>query len=163
MLRLVCFVCLMAVATPAMAEDPAAEIQKIEPLPTKSDDMTTILKSIKRVAPPHRDNKVASHNPLMISEMDRIKQPIRDNWNIPSLKASSTATLLIDVARDGTVQAVNIPPRDQSLYAKDDDFRALVDSAKRAVWVSSPLKGLPADKYETWKVLEMNFNPDDAL
>ena len=42
-------------------------------------------------------------------------------------------------------------------------FRAAADSARRAVQECSPLKNLSPEKYQTWRDMEMTFNPKDML
>ena len=46
-------------------------------------------------------------------------------------------------------------------YSTDSRYRAFVDSTIRAVKASSPLKGLPAEKYDVrdgWRDVEINFS-----
>ncbi|NBO19672.1 MAG: energy transducer TonB, partial [Proteobacteria bacterium] len=48
-------------------------------------------------------------------------------------------------------------------YQSDPFYRAAADAAVRAVQRCSPLTGLPSDKYETWKQMELRFDPKYML
>ena len=68
--------------------------------------------------------------------------------------------LRIEVRPDRTVQAVTI--QDQGRLSRDARFRAVAESARRAVDRCSPLR-LPPDKYAVWRQIDMNFYPEDAI
>ncbi len=105
--------------------------------------------------------------PLSLSEKDAIKQQITKNWTILSgIKDAQNmvVTLVIKLAIDGSVQDVSI--KDKVRYGTDQAFRAMADSAVRAVYKSSPLQGLPAEKYDVqdgWREIELNFNPSEMM
>jgi predicted AlkP superfamily phosphohydrolase/phosphomutase len=67
--------------------------------------------------------------------------------------------LRIEVDRGGSVRQVTI--EDQQRAQNDPIYRALADSAKRAVERSSPL-ALPPGKYEAWREMVLNFDPENA-
>lgn len=105
--------------------------------------------------------------PLSLSEKDAIRQQIMRNWTVlgGARDAQDMAvTLEISLAKDGTVTGVEID--DKARYAGNKFFRAMADSAVRAVYKSSPLKHLPEDKYEGsdgWQHLKLNFDPREML
>ena len=68
--------------------------------------------------------------------------------------------LRIQMRPDGTVQSVTI--EDQARLAGDPLFRAVAESARRAVDKCSPLN-LPPGKYAVWRDLRLNFYPEDAI
>lgn len=68
--------------------------------------------------------------------------------------------LRIEVRPDRRVQRVTI--LDQGRIERDSVFRAVAESARRAVDRCSPLK-LPADKYALWREIVMKFYPLDAI
>ena len=47
----------------------------------------------------------------------------------------------------------------------NDYYRVAAESALRAVRNPrcNPLRGLPPDRYEEWRVLDLNFNPRDMV
>ncbi len=66
---------------------------------------------------------------------------------------------------DGSVTKVELAA-DKARYYSDSFFRAAVDSAIRAVEQASPLKNLPADKYNVqdgWSEIDMDFDPHNML
>jgi uncharacterized protein YecT (DUF1311 family) len=83
-------------------------------------------------------------------------------WNPPAGVRNLTnpaVEIQADFNKDGSVNSVTIT--DQSRYANDENFRALADSAVRAVKNPSCLPiHLPEDKYESWKHLNLTFIPD---
>jgi hypothetical protein len=58
---------------------------------------------------------------------------------------------------DGTARDARIVDQGQM---KDPFFRAMAESAQRAVLTVSPLK-LPSHKYAQWRQFNMRFNPRD--
>jgi hypothetical protein len=68
--------------------------------------------------------------------------------------------LRIQVRPDRTVQHVSI--EDGARLAADPTFRAVAESARRAVDRCSPLQ-LPPDKYAIWREINMSFYPEDAI
>ncbi len=51
---------------------------------------------------------------------------------------------------------------DQGRMTTDSFYRAVAESALRAVYASSPLE-LPADGYQQWKGINMTFSAKDVL
>lgn len=102
---------------------------------------------------------------LSISERDSIVQQISQCWSMPAgaKDAQNLAVMLhLSLEKDGTVRDVKMV--DNARYENGDSFyRAAAESAMRAVKKCSPLKGLPKDKYETWKEIDMNFDPKEML
>ncbi len=79
--------------------------------------------------------------------------------------ANLKVSLHIEVNPDGSVTSVEFAG-DKGRYNSDSFFRAAVDSAIRAVNMASPLKGLPAEKYNVrdgWREMYMDFDPRDML
>ena len=68
--------------------------------------------------------------------------------------------LRIQVRPDRTVQNVTI--EDQGRLGQDPTFRAVAESARRAVDKCSPLI-LPPGKYAIWRDINLNFRPQDAI
>ena len=66
----------------------------------------------------------------------------------------------LKVRPDRTVQRVTI--QDEGRLAQDPTFRAVAESARRAVDKCSPLN-LPAGKYAVWRDIVMTFHPEDAI
>jgi hypothetical protein len=105
--------------------------------------------------------------PMSLNEKDAIRQQIMKNWTVPSGAKdiqNIVATLHINVQPDGTISKVEV--KNQSRYNSDQSFRAMADSAMRAVYKSSPLQHLPAEKYDVkdgWREMEINFDPREMV
>lgn len=90
---------------------------------------------------------------------DDIRRQIERNWNIDpeaAQKSDIKIEIRITLEKDGTVTKVEIL-NDQP---NNVDYRALADSAKRAIILSSPLK-LPKGQY--WPSLVLRFDPKAVI
>lgn len=102
--------------------------------------------------------------PMSISEKDMIRSQFIPCWTMPAgAKDAHTlaARVKLKLQADGTVLEATLAPDQRGRYNSDPFFRAAADSAIRAAHKCSPLKNLPADKYNSWKDMELNFNPAD--
>ncbi len=95
------------------------------------------------------------------SELDALRGQIGRCWN-PPIGAAEAEGLLVKVKmqlnRDGTVAA---PPKVMN-SGSNPFFRAAADSARRAVLRCQPYS-LPADKYDAWGEVIVNFDPREML
>ncbi len=104
-----------------------------------------------------------------IAEIDALRLSIRDQirkcWN-PPIGAASAEDLLVRVflRLDPTGRVREAHILDSGRMAADSFFRAAAESARRAALNDrcNPLE-LPIDKYETWKELEISFDPRELL
>ena len=125
------------------------------------DEIEDFLSNIKD------NNQYKEGLPLSLSEKDYIRQQIIKNWTILAGAKNiqdMVVTLNISLSPDGTVNDIEI--EDQSRYSSDTLFRAVVDSAIRAVRKSSPISGLPQDKYDTkggWREIQFNFDTSEMI
>ncbi len=102
---------------------------------------------------------------LSISEQDALRQQLQGCWNInPGLKDAQDLAVEVRVVvnPDRTVSSATIV--DQGRYNSDTFFRAMADSALRAVQNPrcSPLK-LPEEKYNLWHNMTVVFDPKDMF
>ena len=113
-------------------------------------------------------SRTAKHNPLRplaISEIDLVRQQIRECWSL-SAGAREAENLSIEIAMamnpDGTVRQARI--LDQSRLRGDPFFRAAAESALRAVLNPrcNPLK-LPPEKYQQWQNMVLIFDPSQMF
>ncbi len=104
--------------------------------------------------------------PLSISEKDAIIGQVARHWRMP-VGAKNDYDLAVKIQvllfPDGSVQDVGLARGQESRYQNDPFFRSAVDSAIRAVWAVSQFKGLPPDKYDSWRDMELNFDPRELL
>jgi hypothetical protein len=100
---------------------------------------------------------------LSFSEIDALRRQIGSCWTLPvgaDRIEGMVVKLRILVRPDRTVQQVSI--QDGGRMASDPTFRAVAESARRAVDRCSPLR-LPPDKYAVWRDIVMSFYPEDAV
>ena len=109
-------------------------------------------------------SRTASNNPLRplaISEIDLVRQQIRECWSLPSgAREAEDLSIEIKMAMNpnGTVRRAQIV--NQKRLSSDPFFRAAAESALRAVLNPrcNPLK-LPPDKYQQWQTMTLIFDP----
>ena len=102
--------------------------------------------------------------PLSLTDKDAIRVQIEKHWNIPAGAKDAKDLLVklrISIKPDGVISNVEI--LDESRYNSDKFYASAADSAVRAAHKASPLIGLPADKYNNWKEVELYFNPAEIL
>jgi hypothetical protein len=100
---------------------------------------------------------------LTLSELDALRRQIARCWTLPvgiEGLQNMVVQLRIQVGPDRSVQQVTI--QDRARLERDASFRAVAESAKRAVDRCSPLD-LPVDKYALWRDIMMSFHPEDAV
>ncbi len=150
-----------------------ASIEKLK-TETPTPPQTATDKLVKELADTGVKHGIGGNPELEISigEKDAIASMLKSCWNIDAgakgvldMQVGIRATL----GRDGNVMEVEID--DSSRYNKDSVFRAIADSARRAVYVCdkrgerSPFKILVKnypDKYNMWKEIYLQFNPLDG-
>ena len=173
-------------------EKPERQLANVKPKrkPKPPDQFTSVLKTVEKLKaqPQPREkekekakpesfeqqiakaltSRTAEHNPmrpLAISEIDLVRQQIRECWNLPA-GAKDAQDLNIEIrvvmTPDATVREARI--QDQRRLQGDPFFRAAAESALRAVLNPrcNPLK-LPPDKYQQWQTMTLNFDPRDMF
>lgn len=160
---------------------PKAEPKKEKPKEDKSEDFDSLLKNLAADEPPQPDtppdeNKLMTDpapspnvskvsDVLTMSEMDALRQQLAGCWNIMS-GATDAQDLSVEVSvtvnADRTVADARVV--DQGRYNSDTFFRAMAESALRAVKNPrcSPLR-LPADKYNLWHSMTIVFDPKEMF
>ena len=161
--------------------------------PKPPDAFTSVLRTVEKLKnrPPPKENKkedkkpekketfkqqmaqallsrTARHDPLRslaISEIDLVRQQIRECWSLPAgAKEAENLSIEIKMAMnpDGTVRQARI--LDQNRLQSDPFFRAAAESALRAVLNPhcNPLK-LPPEKYQQWQNMILIFDPRDMF
>ncbi len=99
------------------------------------------------------------------SDIDALRQQLSMCWNVFAGAASAedlSVEIQLIINADRTVQQSTIV--DISRYNSDDHYRAVAESALRAVRDPrcSPLK-LPEGKYNQWRNMILDFNPKDMF
>ena len=174
---------------------PIRKLAKAKPRrkPKPPDAFTSVLRTMEKLKnrPPPKENKKEDKKPekketfkqqmaqalmsrtarhdslrsLAISEIDLVRQQIRECWSLPAgAKEAENLSIEIKMAMnpDGTVRQARI--LDQNRLQSDPFFRAAAESALRAVLNPhcNPLK-LPPEKYQQWQNMILIFDPRDMF
>lgn len=145
----------------------------------KEDDLAAVLKAVRETAQKQKEaekggeksSKAQSEQynpslPLSMTEMDVIRSQIAKCWNVPAGAKDAQdlrVVLKIQLNQDGSLIKVELASESKDRYGSDSFFRAAADSAMRAVRQCSPLQNLPAEKYQTWRDMELTFDPKEML
>tara|TARA_B100000686_G_C16782160_1_gene972702 strand:- start:2321 stop:2812 length:492 start_codon:yes stop_codon:yes gene_type:complete len=110
------------------------------------------------------DSEFIETVPLSMTELDSIRHQIQKHWNLPAGARDAhnmRVTLSISLGRDGTVLDVTIANLVQA--QTDTFFRAMAESAVRAVWKTEKIRYLSPEKYHLWREMKLNFDPSDMF
>ena len=106
-------------------------------------------------------SQIGADAQLTLDEEDALRQQIQKCWNPPVGVAGAEKLLIqlrIGLNEDGSVQS---NPRLLNSVSHPS-FQIAADSAIRAVLRCAPYD-MPAEKYETWRDIKMNFDPSEML
>ncbi len=165
---------------------PKPEPKKPEPKPKKKpeESLDAILKDVRDAAKKEKtdkkeqpkdntssttksiSNRFDPTQAMSISEKNAIMSQLAHCWNPPAgAKNAQELVVVVDAEfnSDGSYVRAELADESKSRYNSDTFFRAAADSALRAVRQCSPLKNLPPEKYETWRVMELHFDPREML
>ena len=103
--------------------------------------------------------------PLSQTVIDDIKWQIQRNWSsVPTGAEDAHEVIVIlrlQLGPDGAVRKVTVV--DKARMAGDAVFRAMAESAVRAVWKTKRIERLPPDTYAQWHDIKLTFNPEDMF
>jgi hypothetical protein len=107
--------------------------------------------------------KTTSGSTLSQSEMDALKGQIQNNWSvIAGIEGAQGMVITVTMKLDESGAIIG-RPEVSTTGGSDSARRMLEGSALRAVMRSSPFKNLPADKYDSWSEVVVNFDPSELL
>ena len=105
--------------------------------------------------------------PLAISELDAFRAAVERCWSIPAGARDAQnlrVTLRLFLTQEGTLlRAPEVVDGARMNRAGEETFRAAAESALRAVQRCAPYRMLPAQKYDTWREIELTFDPSKVL
>lgn len=100
---------------------------------------------------------------LSQDEMNALRGLIEKNWSImPGQVSDSEIVITVKFELDESGEIVG-DPEVSGTGGDEASRRALEGGARRAVMKSAPFDKLPKDKYDTWKVVTVNFHPSDMM
>jgi hypothetical protein len=120
----------------------------------------------KDKASKNNSQKYDDSMPMSISEKDAIMSQFAKYWSMPAGAKNADnliVTLNVELRQDGVVLKVELAKSNEARYNSDSFFRAAADSAIRAVRLASPIQNLPQEKYQTWRYMELSFDPRQML
>lgn len=107
--------------------------------------------------------KTTGGSTLSQSEMDALKGQIQNNWSVISGIDGAKGMIITVTMKLDESGAIIGRPEVTSTGGTESARRMLEGSALRAVMRSSPFKNLPADKYDAWSEVVVNFDPSELL
>jgi len=145
-------------AEPKPAFDPTQIAALLDKLPEEEPQPV-------RRSEPQRARQAGPAAQLTMSEIDAFKVQMRRCWSVPA-GAANAASLVVRIKvflrPDGSLSQ---PPQlinNSRLLSGDSYFRAAADSAMRAIRRCAPFQ-MPADKYASWREIDLNFDPREML
>jgi len=83
-------------------------------------------------------------------------------WNPPAgldgLREVGPVEIRAEFRQNGEVVSAEVA--DEGRLATDRAFRSVAESARRAVYNCAPLQGMPSEFYQQWRVVILEFRPD---
>ena len=137
----------------------AALLRSVEKLDRQVESETTRAGTGRGAATDGRARDAIGEAPLSFSEIDALRRQIGSCWTLPVGVEGiddMVVQLRIEVRPDRTVQ--NVAIEDQARLGRDPTFRAVAESARRAVDKCSPLT-LPPGKYALWRDIAAELPP----
>lgn len=107
--------------------------------------------------------KTTGGSTLSQSELDALRGQIQKNWSVISgIEGAEGVLIRVTMRLDPSGDIIG-QPEVQATGGSENARRTLQASALRAIRRSAPFKGLPADKYDAWSEVVVNFDPSELL
>ncbi len=105
--------------------------------------------------------------PITISEIDAFRAAVERCWSVPAgARDAQNLRVMIRIFlnQDGSLNRLpEIVDEGRMNRAGEENFRTAAESARRAVQQCAPYRMLPANKYDTWREVELTFDPARML
>lgn len=102
--------------------------------------------------------------PFSVSEIDAIRNQISRNWNTTSFSGASEAKgmrVKIRIELDVEGDVLYVKPLTEN--NNSSHYKVFVESAVRAVKLSSPIQSLNKEKFSSWKEIEFDFDSSGMI
>ena len=157
----------MPIRKPQIKKKDLFDPLKLAELIDKQKDTKTKIEEIPEKDYEVLDSKPSLNKRLTLSEEDAIRAQFMQCWSIPlGIPFDDTMIVKIKILlnTDGTLQK---PPEviqhERMNKPSEKYFRTLAESALRAVRRCDPIKVPEVERYESWKSLQLNFDPREIL
>lgn len=105
--------------------------------------------------------KTTAGSKLSQSELDALRGQIQNNWStFAGIEGLQGMIIRVKMSLDESGAIIG-QPEVSSSGGSDTARRTMEASARRAVLKSAPFRNLPADKYDAWSEVVVNFDPSD--
>src|SRR5204863_9437429 len=105
--------------------------------------------------------------PMTVSELDAFRAAVERCWSVPAGARDAQSlrvTTRVFLNPDGTLaKTPEIVDEARMNRTGEENFRTAAESARRAVQRCAPYRMLPANKYDTWREVELTFDPTRML
>ena len=140
---------------------------KIAELIDKSKDTKTVEEDIEDLEYDSLDSTPSFDNKLTLSEEDAIRAQFMQCWSIPiGIPFDDTMIVKIKISlnTDGSLlEPPEVLQHERMNKPSEKYFRTLAESALRAVRRCDPIKAPDINRYESWKRIQLNFDPREIL
>ena len=147
---------------PPQKEQPKFDADKIAALLDKRDPQRNAATGAELTSVPTLGTATGNAAKLSQSEIDALRARLMSLWNPPigiQNPEEFVIRIRIQLGRDGKLSA---PPTVLS-SGNGPLYNSARDSAVRAVFQGQPFNMLKPDHYETWKDIEVTFDPRDMF
>ena len=101
----------------------------------------------------------ANSNQLSLSEIDAFRRHLGKCWNPPP-GASSARRVVVPITIQLTMDRTLAKEPKVEMRATDPYSQVMIESAVRAIIQCQPYTMFSVERYETWKVLPIDFDPE---
>ena len=140
---------------------------KIAELIDKSKDTKTVEEDIEDLQYDALDSTPSLNNMLTLSEEDAIRAQFMQCWSIPigiPFDDTMIVKIKISLKTDGSLlEPPEVLQHERMNKPSEKYFRTLAESALRAVRRCDPIKAPDINRYESWKKIQLNFDPREIL
>jgi TolA protein len=107
--------------------------------------------------------KTTGGSTLSQSEVDALRGQIQDNWSV--IAGMSDTQGMVIRAHFKLDESGNLigEPEVTATGGSPSSQQVMISSARRAILKSAPFKNLPADKYDAWSEVVVNFDPSQFM
>ncbi|WP_225538053.1 hypothetical protein [Wolbachia endosymbiont of Mansonella perstans] len=139
-------------------------INESTPIPNRKKSVGTKLEDA--VKPRETENEIKSKksvkskkNKLVVAEIiNSIRDKLTKRWSIPeSVAYKESFSIKINLLLSNQGEIIMIDVTNSSSYKNNLLFRSIANSAMRAAYKCSPITGLPAKHYHTWREVTLDF------
>ena len=140
---------------------------KIAELIDKSKDTKTVEENIDDLEYDALESTPSLNKKLTLSEEDAIRAQFMQCWSIPlGIPFDDTMIVKIKISlnTDGSLlEPPEVLQHERMNKPSEKYFRTLAESALRAVRRCDPIKAPDINRYESWKKIQLNFDPREIL